>query len=99
MTLRGRIAGQRGDREFLVQTGDNTGRVVDLETRSIGTVPDLRAALDGGGWEPASDPRGADAALRLVAESEARWRDGTGPVAGIDLGVEPRPAPPKAAKD
>lgn len=99
MTFRGRIAGQRGDREFLVQTGDNTGRVVDLETRSIATVPDLRAALDGGGWEPASDPQGTDAALRLVAESEARWRDRIGPLAGIDLGVKPQPAPPKAGKD
>lgn len=86
----GPTVGQRGTTEFLVQTGDDTGRVVDLEGGTIDTVLDLGAELAGGGWDAVSDPAGAAVARRRVAESEARWRAKAGVVSDIRLDTEPR---------
>ncbi len=78
--------GQRGGSEFLVRTGANSGRIVDTGTGAIDTVPDFGSALAAGDWEPVSDPDGASAALRLVAEAEARWRERAGGgIGGIDF--------------
>ncbi len=82
----GRAIGQRGTTEFLVRTGDNTARIVDVATGSVSTVPDLKSELASGGWEQLSDPAGADKAVFLVKASEARWQKTTGGLSGIDFG-------------
>ena len=81
----GRILRQRGEGEFLVQTGPNTARAVDVVTGSVNTVPDLKAALASDGWEEPTDPAGAEKAVFLVKASEARWRKKGKEFGGIDF--------------
>lgn len=81
----GRILRQRGEGEFLVQTGPNTARAVDVGTGAVNTVPDLKAALASDGWEEPTDPAGADRAVFLVKASEARWRKEAQEFGGIDF--------------
>ncbi len=81
----GRILGQRGTSEFLVQTGPNTARAVNVVTGSVNTVPDLKAALAAHGWEQPTDPKGAEKAVFLVEASEARWRKKGQEFGGIDF--------------
>ena len=82
----GRILRQRGTGEFLVQTGPDSGRVVDTGTGAVSTVPDLETALAGGGWLDVTDPAGAEKAVFLVRASEARWRKTGEEFGGIDFG-------------
>ncbi len=79
------ILRQRGESGFLVQTGDNTARIVDMATGAVSTVPDLKSELASGGWEEPSDPGGAEKAVFLVKASEARWRKKTRGLDGIDF--------------
>ncbi len=81
----GRILRQRGTSKFLVQTGPNTARAVDVVTGSVNTVPDLKAALAAHGWEQPTDPAGAEKAVFLVEASEARWRKKGQEFGGIDF--------------
>ena len=81
----GRILRQRGEGEFLVQTGPNTARAVDVATGSVNTVPDLKAALASDDWEEPTDPAGAEKAIFLVKASEARWRKKGQKFGGIDF--------------
>ena len=69
----GRILRQRGESGFLVQTGDNTARIVDVATGAVSTVPDLKSDLAPGGWEAPSDHGGASkAALASQAPQACR---------------------------
>ena len=81
----GRILRQRGKGEFLVQTGPNTARTVDVVTGSVNTVLDLKAALASDGWEEPTDPAGAEKAVFLVKASEARWSKKGQEFGGIDF--------------
>ena len=81
----GRILRQRGESGFLVQTGDNTARIVDVATGVVSTVPDLKSELASGGWEAPSDPGGAEKAVFLLKASEARWRKKVRGLEGIDF--------------
>ncbi len=82
---REQILRQRGESGFLVQTGDNTARIVDVATGAVSTVPDLKSELASGGWEEHSDPGAAEKAVFLVKASEARWRKKVRGMEGIDF--------------
>lgn len=82
---RGLVLGQRGTTEFLLRTGENTGRVVDVGAETVSTVPNLALELAEGDWGEVTDGDGARAAISLVAQSEARWRETAGDLSGIDF--------------
>ncbi len=96
----GRVIGQRGITQFLLRTGENSGRVVDVGKADIAadaatgkvaagavtTVPNLALELTEGDWGEVTDGDGAEEAVSLAAQSEARWRKTAGDLIGIDFG-------------
>jgi hypothetical protein len=61
-----KVVAQRGDMEFLIDTGKGHCVVVDLESQEVGEEFLIESVLARGYWDEITDSDGAASALELV---------------------------------